>query len=141
MSVCEAVCSKLYDTVRVRCNFNFPVTVISWHAHAHNSACLMDAGKTLCDPFGQQRFVIPHLFSFVGDEPELKDVFCIKGAGSKHPCELCMVDSASLNDVAFPPRMQRDQVRIHDAALPVRGSCSLTRPAICTSESVYQLGN
>lgn len=56
--------------------------------------------------------MVPHFFSFVGDEPELKDVFCIKGHGSKHPCEHCLVDSARLNDMerACPPRMQKDQV-------------------------------
>ena len=75
----------------------------------------MVAGLDLCDPFGKQRFVIPHLFSYVGDEPELKDIFCIKGHGSKHPCELCMVDSHRLNDVeaAFPVRLQCDQVSAH----------------------------
>jgi len=45
----------------------------------------------LYDPSGIMRNVRMCLFSYVVDDPEGKDVSCIKGGSSFHPCEVCMV--------------------------------------------------
>ena len=31
------------------------------------------------------------------DEPESKDITCIKGGNTKHPCELCMIEHQQLH--------------------------------------------
>ncbi len=48
----------------------------------------------------------PHLFSYVVDDPEGKDLTCIKGGNTKHSCELCWVDHNNLANmgVAFAER-------------------------------------
>lgn len=92
------------------------MSLISFSEH---QAVVFPAGKWLADPHGQQRFVVPQLFSFVGDDPELKDVLCIKGGNTQHPCEMCLVPNDNLHNLpaVFPQRNQCDQVGLA-ACLP-----------------------
>lgn len=97
----------------------------------------------MSDPFGQTQFVVPQLFSYVGDEPELKDVLCIKGGNTAYPCELCCVHSSQLSHLKaskqhrFPPREQADQVsfivsqsRVTLPTVGYNGSCCIMCMAI-----------
>lgn len=57
------------------------------------------SGVALTDSLQRQHNVFPRLFSYVVDDPESKDITCIKGGSTKFPCELCMVDHDSLHDI------------------------------------------
>jgi hypothetical protein len=50
---------------------------------------------------GNEVTAYPHLFSYVVDDPEGKDVTCIKGGQSNHPCELCWVSQDQLSNVTI----------------------------------------
>jgi hypothetical protein len=89
------------------------------------------------DPSGRVQLVHPCLFSYVVDDPEGKDVTCIKGSNSNHPCELCWVNRGELDDmrctISFPLRTECQQVRL--CTVPVCGSIRDARaawaPRIC----------
>jgi hypothetical protein len=72
-------------------------------------ACLL--GIQLLDPSGNSQFVFPRLFSFVGDEPEIKDLSCVKGVPSREPCEACRCPVHSLSDITkvWPLRTEKEQ--------------------------------
>lgn len=65
------------------------------------------------DPAGTTRSVFPRLFSYVVDDPESKDLLCIKGGNSAYSCELCWVPKDRLWDVTvmYDMRTEKDQVR------------------------------
>lgn len=52
-------------------------------------------GVLVYDPEGVRRCVVPRLLSYMCDDPEGKDVSCIKGGNTECPCEMCMVGAAS----------------------------------------------
>lgn len=45
------------------------------------------------------QLVFPRIFSYVVDEPEGKDISCLRGWPSFHPCERCWVHRDQLHDV------------------------------------------
>ncbi|GAX78381.1 hypothetical protein CEUSTIGMA_g5823.t1 [Chlamydomonas eustigma] len=69
---------------------------------------LSHSGVNLVDPWGNNQFVVPMLFSYVGDEPEIKDLSCVKGPPSAFPCEFCMVFLEQLSNlsIAWPQRTE-----------------------------------
>ncbi len=56
-------------------------------------------GVNLFDPSGKYQLVYPRLLNYVLDDPEGKDILCIKGGQAKHPCEVCWVPHEELLDV------------------------------------------
>ncbi len=72
--------------------------------------CIFHALK---DPEGKEHLVFPRLFSYVVDDPESKDVTCIKGGNSAYPCELCWVPNDQLSNVTlkFADRTEKQQVK------------------------------
>lgn len=68
----------------------------SMHATGVSLVCLcVWTGIKVKDPWGQDILAIPRLFSYVVDNPEGKDLSCIKGGSSKLPCEQCKVLTAT----------------------------------------------
>jgi hypothetical protein len=69
------------------------------------------SGVELLDPWGDMRLVFPALHSYVADDPECKDLCCIKRG--MHPCERCLVHKSALNahpSVKYPVRDEQQQV-------------------------------
>ncbi len=64
---------------------------------------------SLPDPWGVMQRVVPLLHSYVGDDPECKDVNCTKSG--KFPCERCLVPMRERWDVmgVFPARLEVNQ--------------------------------
>lgn len=56
-------------------------------------------GVSIDTSLGCKVKVYPRLFSYVVDDPESKDITCIKGGSSQYPCELCMVEHSRLADL------------------------------------------
>ncbi len=75
------------------------------------------------DPDGLPRLVYPHLLSYVMDDPEGKDVLCMKGAPSVHPCEACWVPLEQLHqlDDNYDRRTQTEQETIYEMMVPREG--------------------
>ena len=53
-------------------------------------------GTRMGDPWGRLQNVHPRLLSYVADDPESKDVLCIKGGNSEFICEACWVPRSDL---------------------------------------------
>ena len=64
----------------------FLVYVNTIFIHALLAQDASHTGMNMYDPSGRYQLVYPRLLSYVVDDPEGKDVMCIKGGNSKHPC-------------------------------------------------------
>jgi hypothetical protein len=80
-------------------------------------------GIPLVDPDGIRQHVHPRLLSYVADDPELKDVYCIKNG--KLPCEMCYVPKTELSDIKkwwpFKSEIQQKDIQQKMASLVGQG--------------------
>ena len=53
------------------------------------------------DPTGKVQLVFPRLFTYVVDDPESKDLTCIRGGNSAYPCEICWVPKSDLSNLSM----------------------------------------
>ena len=83
-------------------------------ASHHGLRALCPDGRTLVTAY-------PRLASYVTDDPESKDIFCIRPAPAQHPCEMCWVQFNSLRDIHNAKdertRTAREQEACHTATL------------------------
>jgi hypothetical protein len=77
---------------------------------------LSHTGANMYDPWGRYQLVFPRLLSYVVDDPEGKDVACIKGGRTNHSCERCWVHSEKLVhiDKQYAPRTERKQTELYN---------------------------
>lgn len=100
---------------------------------------LKEAGATglqLKDPWGQERTVVPQLLSYVMDDPESKDVFCI----TRNACEACRVGVDNFMEITkvYSVRDEKKQVVGYERATATgRGALSATdRRKLCTERRI-----
>lgn len=78
---------------------------------------LSQTGIRLKDPNGVQRLVFPRLLSYVMDDPESKDIFCIQN--SKKKCELCHMDASDFLKIEqrCPEKFEQEQKQHYEYAI------------------------
>ena len=114
--------------------------VISRHGLAaivQPTSCATAAGVQLADPWGRQRLVFPQLFSYVTDDPEAKDLSCIRGGSTECCCEFCRVPRLSLHDLegVWPARTEAFCKGLVDQALGQPSKAA--REAFCKEYSIH----
>lgn len=104
-----------------------------------HSECVLycTTGVLLTDPWGRQRQVFPQLFSYVTDDPEAKDLSCIRGGTAGHSCEFCLVPRLSLHDLSreWEPRTESVSKLLVEEALGL--ATRAQREAFCKEHSIH----
>jgi hypothetical protein len=102
---------------------------------------MIPAGVTIPDPWGKDRLVFPQLFSYVVDDPEGKDVSCIKGVPSAEPCEFCRARFGQLLQIRdrWPSRSEAHQKQLYERAM--RCTTATEREALCKKYSFHPVAS